>query len=253
MIGGQDVSWNEALGKAEQLILDGIKRHGHKAIGVLIAPTASNEDAWTATRLFRETLKLVNLDYEILSSEKLKADHLLLTDDPYPNRRGFSDLGVGPATDGLTAPQIIQAIKEGRVKGLILAGTDRKGVFGEEALAILDKLDWLIMVNHLAEGIYQKATVALPMAVFAERPGTFTNVNGLVQKFEKALEPLGQSRPQWLIWQDLAQRLGAKWHYDDERAVFKDLSQNKPAYNTLNWHSTFGVKPAFNHDDWYNW
>jgi formate dehydrogenase major subunit len=178
---------------------------------------------------------------------------LLLTDDPYPNRRGCRDLGLGPAPDGLSAQQILLAVREGRIKGFILVGSDLRSMFGEEATALLGKLEWLILVHHLAEELYQKATVALPMAVYAERSGTFTNVNGLVQKFERAIEPLGQSLPQWQIWQTLAARLGAKWHYDDERAVFQDLAKNRPAYDTLNWHATFGVKPAFYHDDWYGW
>jgi NADH-quinone oxidoreductase subunit G len=253
LVKGNQVTWDEAIGKAEQLILDSVKRHGQKSIGVLIAPNASNEDAWAAVRLFLDTLKLSNVDIEVPSPEKLKGDQLLLTDDPYPNRRGCRDLGLSPAPDGLSAQQILLAVREGRIKGLILVGSDLQSMFGEEASALLSKLEWLILVHHLAEELYQKATVALPMSVYAERPGTFTNVNGLVQKFEQAIEPLGQSLPQWQIWQTLAARLGAKWHYDDARSVFNDLAKNRPAYDTLNWLATFGVKPAFYHDDWYNW
>jgi NADH-quinone oxidoreductase subunit G len=253
MIGGQETTWADALNRAAELILDGIKRHGQKGIATLVAPIASNEDAWTARRLLRETLKLANVDFEIPPGEKLKGDDLLLTDDPYPNRRGFRDLGFGPAEEGMTAVQIVRAIQEGKIKGLILCGSDLKGVLSEEAAAVLAKLEWLIVILHFADDLYKKAAVALPMAVYAERPGTFTNTNGLVQKFEKAVEPLGQSRPQWLIWQDLGSKLGAKWHYDDERAVFQDLSQNKPAYDTLNWFATFGVKAGCYNDNWYGW
>lgn len=253
MIAGQDADWKDALSRAGELIWDGVKRYGQKALGVLIAPIASNEDAWTAQRLFREMLKMGNLDFEIPSHEKLKGDHLLLTDDPYPNRRGFQDLGVGPAQDGMTALQIIKAVREGQLKGLILVGTDLKGVLGEEAAAVLGKLEWLIVVHHFAEELYRKAAVALPMAVYAERPGTFTNLNGLVQKFEQAVPPIGQSRPQWQIWQDLAANVGAKWHYDNARAVFKDLAKDKPAYDTLDWNATAGIKGGCYNDNWYGW
>jgi len=253
MIAGREATWEEALKKAAQLILDGLKKHGQKGIAALVAPTASNEDAWAALRLFRETLKLANLDYEIPAIETLKADQLLLTNDPFSNRRGFHDLGFGPADGGMNAPQIVRAVQTGEIKGLILCGMDAKGIFGPEAPALLGKLEWLILVHHFADELYQKAAVALPLAVYAERSGTFTNINGLVQKFEQAVPPLGQALPQWLIWQRLAKASGAKWQYDDARAVFQDLSQNKPAYDTLNWHATFGVKAACYHDNWYGW
>jgi len=56
-------------------------------MAVLMAPVASSEDAYVALRLFKDTLKFVHIDYEIPSTDNIKADHLLLTDDPYPNRR----------------------------------------------------------------------------------------------------------------------------------------------------------------------
>ncbi len=253
VVKGAKVSWERAIGFTAELMQATLKQSGPSSIAALVAPTASNEDAFTALRLLHETLKCDNLDYEIPATETLKADHLLLTDDPYPNRRGFKDLNFSPGQNGLNAAQIVAALQAGKIKGLILAGTDLKGLLGDQAPALADKLDWLIVVSHLEDDLWQRATVALPQAVYAERPGTFTNFKGLVQKFEKAVEPLGEALPQWQIWQRLELALGAKWGYEDEHAVFKALAENKSAYDTVDWFATFGVGPGPYNDNWYAW
>ncbi len=248
---GEEVTWEQALSKAQELIRGTMKQPGGMA--ALIAPTASNEDAFVALRLFREVLKLNHLDYDLDSGEKLLADQILLTDDPYPNRKGFKDLGFGPAENGINAREIVQAALAGRLKGLIVAGIDAKSALVENAALLAEKVPWLIVLSASQNPLWEKATVALPMAVYAERCGTFTNIRGQVQKFEQALTPLGAALPPWQIWQRLAQGLGAKWHYEDERQIFNELCVGKPAYDTLNWFATFGSAPACSNDNWYGW
>ena len=48
------------------------------------------------------------------------------------------------------------------------------------------------------------ADVFLPAASWAEKDGTFTNTDRRVQRVRKAIEPRGQSRPDWEIICDLA-------------------------------------------------
>ncbi|MCX6639430.1 MAG: 2Fe-2S iron-sulfur cluster-binding protein [bacterium] len=247
---GKDADWNYALQKAAELITTTQKQHGPGSISALIAPTASNEDAFMALRLFRERLNIPQISSDIPSSEKLTADQLLLTDDPYSNRRGFQDLGLGPADGGMNAEEIINAVKAGQIKGLIVVGTDLESLVGKQVESITGKLDWLIVGASQENQLWNRATVGLPLAVYAEYPGTFTNVKGMVQKFEKAVEPLGQALPQWQVWHKLAGHLGADWRFDDARAVFKALSAGKPDYESLNWHATFGVDKGCYPDNW---
>ena len=53
------------------------------------------------------------------------------------------------------------------------------------------------------------ADMVLPSATYAEKDGSFTNFEGRVQSFKKALNPLGASRPTLEILQDLADAVGA--------------------------------------------
>jgi NADH-quinone oxidoreductase subunit G len=200
MIAAEPAAWEQALARAEDLIKSTLKKPGIPSMALLMAPNASNEDVYLALKLFRDALKFENLGYDIPSTDKLQKDHLLLTDDPYPNRRGFQDAGFGSFSNRMEALEILETVHDGKIKGLIVVGSDLEGMSGVDVDGIMTKLDWLIVVSHDKNRLWKKATVALPMAVYAEREGTFTNVNGTVQKFEKAVDPIGEALPQWEIW-----------------------------------------------------
>ncbi len=250
MVAGKEAEWDQALARVEDLIKSFSKKGNTGTMAFLIAPTATNEDAFIAMKLFRDFLKFDNLGYDIPSTETLQADHVLMTDDPYPNRKGFQDLGVGSVSNRMEAAEIIAAVNDGRIKGLIVAGSDLEGMSGINLDSIITKLDWLIVASHDQNLLWKKATVALPMAVHAERTGTFTNFKGEVQKFEKAVESPGMALPQWKIWQRLAKRFNARWSFDDTESVFRALAEGKPEYDTLNWNATFGVTPGLYPDSW---
>lgn len=248
MLEGKEADWDLALARMEDLIKSKLKRPGPDSIAFLMAPGASNEDAFLALKLFRDALKFSNLGYDIPSSEKIKADQVLLTDDPYPNRRGFKDLSFGSYTNRLEAAEIVEEVRSGRIKGLIVSGTDLAGIMGKSDLTA--KLDWLVVISSVKHQLWDRATVALPTAVTAEREGTYTNLKGIVQKFEKAVEPQGKALPEWEIYQRLGRRFGVKWSYQDAHQVFQALAEGKPAYDTVNWYTTRGIFKGAYPDNW---
>ena len=83
-----------------------------------------------------------------------------------------------------------------------------------------------------------RAVLVLPSAAYAERDGTFTNFEGRVQRFRPAMAPLGEARPDWLIFGLLAARLGkagADAALTAERAdqVFAALAAAVPAFDGM--------------------
>ena len=58
----------------------------------------------------------------------------------------------------------------------------------------------------------QLADVVLPAASFAERDGTFTNLERRVQRYLKALEPVGSAWADWQILVRLAKKFEAGWN-----------------------------------------
>lgn len=80
------------------------------------------------------------------------------------------------------------------------------------------------------------ADVVLPAASFAEVDGTFTNNAGNVQRVRRAIDPLHQSKPDWMITSLLAAELGVDLGYGaSATAVFRSIADSVPAYSRLRY------------------
>ena len=75
------------------------------------------------------------------------------------------------------------------------------------------------------------ADVVLPAASYAEQDGTFTNNDGFVQRVRQSIPPLHQSKPDWMITDQLAKELGMDWGYNlSASAVFREIGEKVPAF-----------------------
>jgi formate dehydrogenase major subunit/formate dehydrogenase alpha subunit len=101
-------------------------------------------------------------------------------------------------------------IGEGKIKALYIVGEDplislpnlerlKNGIHQLELLVVQDSF-----MTHIAE----HAHVILPGVTFAEKDGTFTNMERRVQRVRQAISPVGDSRPDWNILCDLSTRMG---------------------------------------------
>lgn len=74
--------------------------------------------------------------------------------------------------------------------------------------AALKELDFMVCADIFLSESAEFADVVLPSVTWSEDEGTVTNLEGRIIKINKAQEPLGQSKPDWLIQVELAERLG---------------------------------------------
>ena len=80
------------------------------------------------------------------------------------------------------------------------------------------------------------ADVVFPAASFAEVDGTFTNNAGNVQRVRKAIEPVHQSKPDWMIAALIAREMGVEIAGDfSASGIFKTLADATPAYDGLRY------------------
>lgn len=80
------------------------------------------------------------------------------------------------------------------------------------------------------------ADVLLPAASFAEIDGTYTNNTGFVQRVRKAIDPVHQSRSDWMITSAIANQMGFDFGYGvSASAVFRDIAESVPAYSGLRY------------------
>jgi NADH-quinone oxidoreductase subunit G len=83
--------------------------------------------------------------------------------------------------------------------------------------AALDKLDFLVVADLFETATSAKADVVLPLAGWSEQSGSYVNLEGRYQSFEKALPPHKGVRTGIDIFRDLAGALDSPLDIDDER------------------------------------
>jgi len=105
-----------------------------------------------------------------------------------------------------------------------------------EAAGGLGKLDFLVVQELFETETTAFADVVLPAASFAEIDGTYTNNDGFVQRVRKSIEPVHQSKPDWLIVAQLAKELGVDFGFEmSASAVFREIADRVPAYANLRY------------------
>lgn len=153
-----------------------------------------------------------------------------------------------PAEPGLNNHEMVEAIHEGKLNILYLKGEDM-GIVDSNAnyvQAAFEKLDFFVVQDVFFSRTAQFADVVLPASPSLEKEGTFTNTERRVQRLYQVLEPLGDSRPDWIIIRDIANRLGAAWSYKHPSDIMDEAASLAPlfagvrydrleGYNSLQW------------------
>ena len=151
---------------------------------------------------------------------------------------------VLPPKPGLNNHQMIDAIIDGRLKSMY--------VFGEEMSIVdsnanyvaqaLTKLDFFVVQDIFFGETCRYADVVLPASPSLEKDGTFTSTERRIQRLYKVLDPLGDSRPDWQIIQDLANRLGANWKYAHPSEIYAEIASLTPLMAGVTYERLEGYK-----------
>jgi formate dehydrogenase major subunit len=138
-------------------------------------------------------------------------------DDPAARDHAAQVWGVAPTRlslrPGLTVVEVMRVALAGEVRGMLIMGenpamSDPDVDHARQALAALDML--VVQDIFLTETACL-ADVVLPASAFAEKTGSFTNTDRLVQLARPALALPGQARQDLWILTALAAQLGLDW------------------------------------------
>ena len=128
---------------------------------------------------------------------------------------------------GLTAYEIIHAIHEGKIKGMLSICFNPLVSLPNSAYvrAALEKLEYYCVIDFFLSETARYADVVLAGSLMEEDEGTTTNVEGRVIHHKKAVEPPPGARVDWQIICDLAARLGQreKFNFASSREIFDEL------------------------------
>lgn len=139
---------------------------------------------------------------------------------------------VLPDNPGLSAIEIMEQAKSRKINGLYIVGENPCLSFPHSELVAeaLASLDFLVVQDMFLTETAKLANVVLPAASFAEKEGTFTNFEGKVNRVRKAIEPVGESLPDWEIILRLADKMGEPLPFSSLQEVMSEIEELVPSY-----------------------
>ncbi|MDN3451272.1 formate dehydrogenase subunit alpha [Planococcus sp. APC 3906] len=143
---------------------------------------------------------------------------------------------------GMDNIQMLQAVDEGIMKAMYVVGEDMALVDSNanHVDEVLSKLDFFVVQDIFFSRTAQYADVILPAAPSLEKEGTFTNTERRVQRLYRALPELGESKADWWIVQEIANRLGAGWNYSHPSEIFAEMASLSPLFSQADYASMEG-------------
>jgi NADH-quinone oxidoreductase subunit G len=228
----RDLSWGEALG----LLRARLRSYAADEIGLLASPQLTNEELFLIRRL-ADTLGVKHIDYRVPPREEGDEDDFLIRADKNPNTRGSEAIGLEPREGGLDAWEMLRALRKRRLRCLWVFHHDlTRSAWPEgEVLEAVQAADCLVYSGSNVNGTAERAHLVLPAATYAEKEGTFTNFQGRVQRIRKAIEPMGDSRPDWEILGECLAALGTGPKPDRPEQIFRALAAAVPAFAGLTY------------------
>ncbi len=140
-----------------------------------------------------------------------------------------------PQAPGRTLLEMLDEARTGTVKAMFVVGENPCGSLppSSKAREALEKLDLLVCQELFLTETAALAHVVLPACSYAEKDGTFTNSEGHVQPVRQAIEPLGESRPDWEILSALSVLLGSPIEYGAAKEITNEIRSLLPGYGLL--------------------
>jgi len=138
---------------------------------------------------------------------------------------------------GLTVVEIMDAVHADVIKGMYIMGenpamSDPDVGHAREGLAMLEHL---VVQDLFLTETAAFADVVLPASAFPEKTGTFTNTNRQVQIARPALTLPGDTRQDWWIIQEIANRLGLGWTYTHPKDVLAEMKKTMRSFDGITW------------------
>jgi formate dehydrogenase alpha subunit len=158
-------------------------------------------------------------------------------DDPGARERFAKawDSSLPPVGSGAHLVEILKRCKSGQIKALYVLGESPLSTLpaSMEVRAGLERLELLVVQDPFLTDTAKQAHFVLPACTYAEKEGTFTNLEGRVLRVRQAMDPLGESLPDWHIMTALANAMGCRWEYQSPNDIQAEIMKLLPGYYNL--------------------
>ena len=156
--------------------------------------------------------------------------------DILPNFRSIGDAQARSALGRLW--NAVLPDSRGQTLDDLLAGSDVSVLYiaGEDlatsardqhqARTLFERADFVVVQDlFVTSTAAEHADVVLPAVSFAEKTGTYTNLEGRSQRAQAAIPPVGEAKADWQIFTELAVQLGARWSYRNSDSVAQEIAE----------------------------
>ncbi|MDQ4143819.1 MAG: NADH-quinone oxidoreductase subunit NuoG [Actinomycetota bacterium] len=165
----------------------------------------------------------------------------VLIGPPHAGSQGLIDMGVHPGLSagyrpapevGRDTRAILEAAATGDIDVLLVFGADLINDFPDAALAerALGGNAFTMVCELFPTDTVAYADAVFPSTAYAEREGTFTNLERRLQKLEANVPPPGSSSEPWKLCARIAQSLGDRWTWRDFYDVWATIKKEVPSH-----------------------
>jgi NADH-quinone oxidoreductase chain G len=140
-----------------------------------------------------------------------------------------------PEAAGMDIFEMIDAATKGSLKAMYVMGEnpifnlpDSKGVE-----AALKNLEFLVVQDIFLTETAKLADVVFPALSWAEKEGTFTNMERRLQRLRKSVSRKGME--DWRIVAEVGRNMGMKTNYSASEDIFEEISRVSPLHRDLSY------------------
>ncbi|WP_099157873.1 formate dehydrogenase subunit alpha [Virgibacillus ndiopensis] len=145
-----------------------------------------------------------------------------------------TDLPTEPGKDN---HEMMHAIHDGELRSLYVLGEDT-GVVDSNinyVTAAFRKLDFFVVQDLFLTKTAEYADVILPAVPSLEKEGTFTNTERRIQRLYQSLDPVGESKADWKIIMEIANKMGYDWNYQHPSEIMEESASLAPLFAGVNY------------------
>ena len=163
----------------------------------------------------------------------------LFDDDNRARVENFWGVTLPPPEDSMGVEEMLAAATNGDIKSMIVISDSpnfTNGLLGD-GLAALERLDFLAVMDTFLTPTAQIADVVLPRVTFAEKDGTFTNLERRIQRVRPAVSVKNNdAKSEGWVFEQLSQRLGIDGiSYDNPSELMDEIAAITANYGGISY------------------
>ena len=140
-----------------------------------------------------------------------------------------------PVKPGLSLFDMVDAAKKGELKALYIMGENLVyNVPGSsDVKSALENVEFVVVQDIFLTETAKLADVVLPALSWAEKEGTFVNMERRIQRLRKAVHRQGLE--DWRIVSEISENMNVKMYYSGPEDIFAEISKVSPLHRDLSY------------------